>query len=80
MQLVDVWVVRKVIEYLSSFQCLGAQVNLSVNLSGKTLSDTTALERIQKAVSEGLDNPESLCFEITETAAIQSLSAVVTHL
>lgn len=80
MQVIDLWVVRKAITYLSAFAQNGFNVNLSVNLSGKTLSCTSSLDQIQKIVHDESHAPDSLCFEITETAAIQSLETVVSFI
>ncbi len=72
---IDQWVLAHVIDWLqkrSDFQEVGT---LWVNLSGQSFSDVRfqrdTLERLRSA---GRELCESLCFEITETAAVRNLS------
>jgi len=73
MPLLDMWVVEKAIESLEKFRSVGEPVALSVNLSGTTLSNQACLERITSLVDEYSIEPDSLCFEISETAAIKGI-------
>lgn len=77
MQQVDLLVVEKSIKTLKEFIDLGADVSFSINLSGKTLGSERCLQRIVALVKEQSLPANSLCFEITETAAINSLEVVV---
>ena len=45
----------------------------SINLSGQSLSDDDILEFIDDELSETGVSPETLCFEITESAAVSNL-------
>ncbi|MBL8421483.1 MAG: EAL domain-containing protein [Dechloromonas sp.] len=53
----------------------GAQI--SINLSGNSLSDETLLDFIEAQFEEHHFPPEKVCFEITETAAIHNLRNAV---
>jgi len=66
---VDEWVIGAALEQL--LQC--PAVRVAVNLSGATLGDTLALDRIFAALLAAPVEPSRLQFEITETAALQDL-------
>lgn len=71
----DRWVIGKLFAALGSALARGARLNgvVSVNLSGETLSD----DAIHSYIAEQFDRhrlpPQHVCFEITETAAIQNI-------
>ncbi|MEO0985492.1 MAG: EAL domain-containing protein [Cyanobacteria bacterium J06639_14] len=70
--LIDRWVVEKVItQYEQLFPQLKTQV--SINLSGASLSDARFLDFVMRLIQESTVAPECLCFEITETIAISYL-------
>ena len=73
-QSIDQWVVRHAIELLAT-QKTGTEVSLAINLSGQSLGSNEVLTAIQRAIAEAGVAPASLCFEITETAAITNLAA-----
>jgi diguanylate cyclase (GGDEF)-like protein len=77
MQSIDQWVVRHALMLLAA-QKTGSEVSLAINLSGQSLSTPEVLTVIQHAIEETGVSPTSLCFEITETAAITNLAAA-TH-
>lgn len=77
MQQVDLLVVEKSIKAINEFIDQGANVAFSVNLSGKTLGSEKCLQKIIALVKRQSLPADSLCFEITETAAINSLEVVV---
>lgn len=72
--LIDEWVVEKSIEWLASRK---EKVLISVNLSGMSLSNKDFLNFIVTRIKHHEINPELLCFEITETAAIGNLSTAI---
>ena len=74
MPLIDRWVVRQVFDYLNHTG-LGSQPlgTYFVNLSGMTLSDQAFFDDIKHLQKEYAVNPQRICFEITETAAIDNL-------
>ena len=73
MQHLDLWVVEQAIHSIDRFKQAGQPVALSVNLSGNTLSNQSCLDRIARLVQKHDVEPDTLCFEITETAAIKGI-------
>jgi diguanylate cyclase (GGDEF)-like protein/PAS domain S-box-containing protein len=74
MVMVDRWVVNRAIEMLAD--CIKANARLplvAVNLSGTSLNDEDFLEFVLARLSNE-QVARSLCFEITETAAVASLT------
>ncbi len=72
--LIDEWVVEKSIEWLASRK---EKVLISVNLSGMSLSNRDFLNFIVSKIKQHEVNPELLCFEITETAAIGNMNTAI---
>ncbi|MDB6090348.1 MAG: hypothetical protein JWN85_3132 [Gammaproteobacteria bacterium] len=74
MSIIDRWVVARAVELLKGRRTRNASLPmLAVNLSGTSLNEQSFAEFILHTVGE----PEiagALCFEITETAAVTSLS------
>jgi diguanylate cyclase (GGDEF)-like protein len=77
MPAIDRWVVRHVLATVIGRGQVGEHATFALNLSGTTLSDPGFLEFVLGELSSVDIRPGSLCFEITETAAIASLSNVV---
>ena len=72
--LIDEWVVTHSIEWLASRK---EKLLISVNLSGMSLSNRDFLNMVVSKIKQHKINPELLCFEITETAAINNLSTAI---
>lgn len=74
MPIIDRWVVKNVFEFLAN-SGLGHQTDsmFFINLSGSTLSDSSFFEFIEIQHHRNKINPNCICFEITETAAINNL-------
>ncbi|MEL6870296.1 MAG: bifunctional diguanylate cyclase/phosphodiesterase [Pseudomonadota bacterium] len=53
------------------------EASFAINLSGQSLSEPAFHEFVRKLVDESMLNPQQICFEITETAAIASHSMAV---
>jgi diguanylate cyclase (GGDEF)-like protein len=71
--LLDRWVVEHVFDCLQ--HCRQSQgLRLSINLSGKSLGDKSFLDYIESRVRHGDVEGHEICFEITESAAVTSLS------
>ncbi|MDS4039673.1 MAG: EAL domain-containing protein [Candidatus Competibacter sp.] len=69
---IDRWVIQTAFrEYAAGIGKTGAKI--AINLSGNSLSDETLLGFIETQFAEHDFPPERVCFEITETAAIQNL-------
>ena len=77
MPAIDRWVVHHVLRTVLAPGKVGEHATFALNLSGTTLSDSGFLEFLLGELSAIEIRPGSLCFEITETAAIASLSNVV---
>ena len=76
MPVVDRWVVRQALETLAFRPEPGYEEEgylLAINLSGTSLNDDKFLEFVIEAIDEYRPAPGTICFEITETAAIQRL-------
>jgi len=72
--LIDEWVVEHTIHWLSK---QNQNMLASVNLSGKSISDRSFLNLVVSKIKQYKINPELLCFEITETAAISHLTTAI---
>ncbi|MBI3778927.1 MAG: EAL domain-containing protein [Gammaproteobacteria bacterium] len=77
MSSIDQWVVRHALEMVAARQAMGRgeDISLAINLSGQSLGNEEVLASIRRAIAETGVAPASLCFEITETAAITNLAA-----
>ena len=64
---VDRWLVQSSLDTLAKYPDL----NLFINLSGKSLGDDNLLKLIETRVNESGLEPSRLSFEITETAAVK---------
>jgi len=75
----DLWVIEHAISearpYLS--QLLAANVSLSINLAGPSLSDDEFLERVHALICQAGLPPGFVMFEVTETVALLSLTKAV---
>lgn len=71
MGMIDRWVVKKTIKAIEDQRL--SEGTCSINLSGQTLGDPTAMNYIVDLITESGIDPDRLCFEITETAMITSL-------
>lgn len=72
--LIDEWVIDQSIQWLANRK---DKVLISVNLSGMSLSNHDFLNFVVSKIKQHRINPELLCFEITETAAITHLSTAI---
>jgi EAL domain-containing protein (putative c-di-GMP-specific phosphodiesterase class I) len=67
-QELDRWVIRNAIHLLAEHD-----VNLEVNVSGKSIGDPTLTALIERELAQSGADPGRLVFEITETAAIANM-------
>ncbi|MBL8399170.1 MAG: EAL domain-containing protein [Candidatus Accumulibacter sp.] len=73
---IDRWVIGTA--FASYAEGIGrTRAQISINLSGNSLSDETLLDFIEAQFATHDFPPEQVCFEITETAAIHNLSQAV---
>ncbi len=76
MPAIDYWVLGAVVRYLRDLPDGAERPLLAVNVSGNSLSDQSFLERVLCLV-DAAGVAGSLCFEITETAAVSHLDTAV---
>lgn len=67
---IDRWVVEHSFRWYS--QC-GERLTMSINLSGKSMTDDETLGFIRRKLVEYAVPPGDICFEVTETAAVANL-------
>ncbi len=70
---IDMWVIENALRDVASTGCPQGKITLSINLSGHSLDDDDAQNRIITLLQKYNFTPESLVFEITETSAIANL-------
>jgi diguanylate cyclase (GGDEF)-like protein/PAS domain S-box-containing protein len=75
MRSIDRWVIRECIHTLTSQpgSFLELLATCSINLSAVSLGDESFLEFLEEEITASGVPPHKLCFEITETAAIENL-------
>ncbi|NIL93849.1 MAG: EAL domain-containing protein [Woeseiaceae bacterium] len=73
---IDRWVVSSTLAQIAEYQEVLAnhEAIFSINLSGQSLSDDDILEFIDEELNENGVSPRTLCFEITESAAVSNLA------
>ncbi len=76
---IDQWVVNSTINHIQKVQkSNGKDIGkYFVNLSGNSLSDDSFLINIEEKIRSSYIPEKSLCFEVTETAAIANLSNTI---
>ena len=70
----DRWVIRSILLSQAKHFRDCPNFKVAINLSGSSLSDTTLSNFIREQFSISELNPQMVCFEITETAAISNLN------
>ncbi len=76
MQHLDLWVTERALTAIEQMDQRNVNATLSVNLSGNTLSSSNSLKQLVALVESHQITAGSLCFEITETAAIANIEQV----
>ncbi|MEM6455322.1 MAG: EAL domain-containing protein [Acidobacteriota bacterium] len=71
---IDRWVVRTALRQLADDG--GASYAITLNLSGQSLSESRFLDFVVEQVAASGVDPQRVCFEITETAAVAHLARV----
>ena len=74
---IDRWVVRTIFRDYKKLFPIEDPPNIAINLSGNLLGDVSLLPFLREQfATHGID-PERVCFEVTETAAIRNISAAM---
>ncbi|MBT5229501.1 MAG: EAL domain-containing protein [Methylococcales bacterium] len=76
---VDQWVVTALFNWLSTNEHKD-NILCSVNLSGNTIGSEPFIQFLEESFIKYDVDPRSICFEITETAAVSSLSTASTFI
>jgi diguanylate cyclase (GGDEF)-like protein len=78
----DMWVAEHALAEAAPYRStlLAANVSLSINITGPSLTDETFLERVRGLISRSRIAPALITFEITETVAVLSLAKAVTFI
>ncbi len=76
MSSLDRWVIRTAFHSYNDIFGEGSGVQIAINLSGNSLNDDTLLDFIKGEIDLTKIDPGTVCFEITETAAISNLDQV----
>ena len=80
MSAVDRWVVKHAIHWLHETQKTCKPVKLMINLSGQSVCDEAFLAFMLDVLKITGVQPDCICFEITETAAIANLDKAVSFI
>jgi len=76
---IDKWVIVNIFKQLKNSPLDEGDV-LSLNLSGATLGEKNFTDFIKNEFKKSSIRPESICFEITETAAISNLTSATSFI
>ncbi len=74
---IDEWVVCNTIKLIFARRSEGTNSRFSVNVSGQSIGNATFLKNITKMVKQAGLKKDELIFEITETVAIEKMSAAI---
>ncbi|MDR1647023.1 MAG: EAL domain-containing protein [Zoogloeaceae bacterium] len=80
---IDRWVVENTFSQLAQWREAGIDCGIdsfAINVSGASLSDVGFPEFVQSQIDRYSINPENLCFEITESAAVGKLELALTFI
>jgi diguanylate cyclase (GGDEF)-like protein/PAS domain S-box-containing protein len=77
MSAIDRWVISHAVHLAAAQAQRGQPAELSINLSGQSLSEDQFLDFVIRQIERSGVRPEHLCFEITETAAINNMARAV---
>ena len=76
MSSLDRWVIRTAFHNYNDIFGEDSGVQIAINLSGNSLNDDSLLDFIKEEIEITKIEPSTICFEITETAAISNLDQV----
>lgn len=76
MPAIDHYVMTAVFKHMAPLQAelLAANYRIAINLSGHTIGSDKALDEIRKLFHRHAIDPRLICFEITETTALQNVA------
>jgi len=74
---IDSWVISQAVDLIAGEARQGRRLVLSVNLSGRSITDPALDAQIDRALQDSGIDPSCLVFELTETAAIGNIEAAI---
>lgn len=78
MQDIDEWVLKNTFEWMVKNKTVMESIDqMSINLSGQSLSSKNFLDTVISLLTETKVEPEKICFEITETVAIANFESAM---
>jgi diguanylate cyclase (GGDEF)-like protein/PAS domain S-box-containing protein len=77
---IDRWVVSEAIRLLLEQQRAGRKIHVSINLSGQSIGEEGFLEFVTRKVEHLGVCARQVCFEITETVAVNNLGLALTFI
>lgn len=80
MEALDRWVLRTTLKNMSTVLGSHRDIKVSINLSGKSLANVALLSYVEEQLEKNHVHPGSVCFELTETAAISNLNQADTFI
>ena len=78
---IDRWVIKASFKMMDDHPHIMSQLKFcSINISGQSLTEPDFLKYIVNQLRKNTIDPEKICFEITETAAIANMSAATSFI
>ena len=79
MPIIDEWVIKNTFEFIKEYkEKHNSDIRVAINLSGQSLSEDTILNLITEKLNANRSlYKDTICFEITETAAIANMSKAI---
>ena len=77
---IDKWVIKHTSQWIQAWQYDTAPPKLMINLSGQSICDASFLYFVLETLGAADTPPGSICFEITETAAMDNLDKAVSFI
>lgn len=74
---IDQWVIKNTFDFLTRSQQQEAWEMCAINLSGQSLGEAYFLRWVQDAFKQSKVLPKIICFEITESAAVENLDNAI---
>jgi len=74
---IDLWVITSAFKTINRDKQEGQSLNLSINLSGRSIGSKELLARIRELIARYEVPKHSVIFEITETAAIENIDTAI---
>ena len=77
MAALDRWVIDSTLKQYTALFDKDENIKIAINLSGNSLADSSLLQYVRSAIIESEIIASNICFEITETAAINNLDSAI---